>query len=509
MDEKARILIVDDDDSTRRILSLVFYKKGYETETAETGREAIDKAKGGFFNLALLDIRLPDMEGLELLVPLKKMHPDMEVIMVTGYASMETAVRALNEGASAYITKPLKIEEVLVPVREALEKQRLAMELRNLALIDELTGLHNRRGFMLLAQQQLKLAKRTKMGMLLLFADFNNLKWINDVLGHYEGDLALTETAYILKETFRETDIIARIGGDEFGVLAIEGRKSSAEVLMSRLQNKLDTNNKKAMRPYKLSLSVGIARYDPECPCSIDELLDRADRLMYEQKRGILPPITETLGKRHLVEEKGRAGEELNRSFEQLRRTLGGTIKALASAVEMRDPYTASHIRKVTQLAFAIAKEMDLSEEQIEGIHVAGTLHDIGKIYVPVEILNKPDRLTEMEMGLIKAHSQVGPEILKEIEFPWPVAQIVLQHHERMDGSGYPSGLSGKDILLEARILAVADVVEAMASHRPYRPSLGIDKALEEISHNRGVLYDPEVVDACLQVITEKGFTFG
>ncbi|UCD72198.1 MAG: HD-GYP domain-containing protein [Syntrophobacterales bacterium] len=190
-----------------------------------------------------------------------------------------------------------------------------------------------------------------------------------------------------------------------------------------------------------------------------------------------------------------------------------GTIKALASAVEMRDPYSAmrdsyttGHIRKVAKLAFAIAEEMDLPKVEIEGTYVAGTLHDIGKIYVPVEILNKPGRLTEMEMSLVKDHSRVGPEILKEIEFPWPVAQIVRQHHERMDGSGYPQGLSGEEIILEARILAVADVVEAMASRRPNRPSLGMDKALEEISHNKGVLYDPQVVDACSQVINEKGF---
>ncbi|MFQ5841976.1 MAG: HD domain-containing phosphohydrolase, partial [Thermodesulfobacteriota bacterium] len=503
MEKKARILIVDDDASTRRILSLILDEKGYETETAGTGREAIEKVKERFYNLALLDIRLPDMEGIELLAPLKKIHPEMEMIMVTGYASAETAVRALNEGASAYVTKPLNMEEVLPPVREVLEKQRLAVELRNLILVDGLTGLNNRRGFMILVQQQLKLANRTKMGLLLLFADVDNLKWTNDVLGHNKGDQALIATANILKQTFREPDIIARIGGDEFAVLAIESRKQSAEILMSRLQEKLDAHNAKGRRSYKLSLSVGIAYYDPKCPCSIDELLERADRSMYEQKRKALAPAREASFEQGSVREKRGAREELKQSVEQIQRTVGGTIRALASAVEMRDPYTAvrdsytaGHIRKVAELASAIAKEMDLSEEQVEGIHVAGTLHDIGKVYVPVEILNKPGRLTEMEMGLIKAHSQVGPEILKEIDFPWPVAQIVRQHHERMDGSGYPQGITGEDILLEARILAVADVVEAMASHRPYRPAHGMKKALEEIAQNKSILYDPVVVDA-------------
>lgn len=206
--------------------------------------------------------------------------------------------------------------------------------------------------------------------------------------------------------------------------------------------------------------------------------------------------------------ERERAEEELQQGLEKVRRTLEGTVQALAATTERRDPYTAGHQQRVTRLACAIAQEMGLPEEEIEGIRVTGTLHDIGKISVPAEILNKPGRLTEMEMTLIKTHPQVGHEILKTVEFPWPVAQIVLQHHERMDGSEYPSGLSGEEILPEARILAVADVVEAMSSHRPYRPALGKDKALEEISRNRGVLYDSNVVDACLKVFTEKGFKF-
>ena len=174
----------------------------------------------------------------------------------------------------------------------------------------------------------------------------------------------------------------------------------------------------------------------------------------------------------------------------------------------MRDPYTAGHQRRVTQLAHAIANEMGLPEERIEGIRMAGLIHDLGKINVPAEILSKPGTLTELEYGLIQMHPQIGHDVLKTIDFPWPVAQTVLQHHERMNGSGYPQGLSGEDVLLEARILGVADVVEAMASHRPYRPPRGIDKALQEISQNRGILYDPEVVDICLKLFIEKGFTF-
>jgi HD-GYP domain-containing protein (c-di-GMP phosphodiesterase class II) len=208
------------------------------------------------------------------------------------------------------------------------------------------------------------------------------------------------------------------------------------------------------------------------------------------------------------ITDSQRAQGELENSIMKLRKAMGGIIQAMALTVEKRDPYTAGHQRRVSDLARAISTEMELSEEQIDGIRLAGTIHDIGKICVPADILSKPGRLTEHEFGIIKDHPQVGYDILKEIEFPWPIAQIVYQHHERMDGSGYPRGLAGEKILLEARIIALADVVEAMSSHRPYRPSLGIGKALEEISTHSGVYYEPAAVDACLRLFKEKRFEY-
>jgi PAS domain S-box-containing protein len=208
------------------------------------------------------------------------------------------------------------------------------------------------------------------------------------------------------------------------------------------------------------------------------------------------------------ITERVRAEKELRQRFEKLQRALEGTITALAAMVEKRDLYIVGHHQRVTQLACAIAEEMGLTEERIEGLRVAGTLHDIGRIGVPIQILSKPSQLAEIELAMVKTHPQVGYDLLRTIEFPWPVAPILLQHHERMDGSGYPKGLVGESILLEARILGVADVVEAMTCRRSYRSALGVDKALGEISRNSGVLYDPGVVEACLKLFTEKGFTF-
>jgi PAS domain S-box-containing protein/putative nucleotidyltransferase with HDIG domain len=201
--------------------------------------------------------------------------------------------------------------------------------------------------------------------------------------------------------------------------------------------------------------------------------------------------------------------KRLQETLESLRKALGITIQVMVAAVETRDPYTAGHQLRIAGLSQAIAGEMGLSPDRIEGIRMAAVIHDIGKLYVPAEILSKPTRLREIEYTLIKEHAQKGYEILKDVESPWPIAEMVRQHHERMDGSGYPQGLKGDGILLEARIMAVADVVESMASHRPYRPTLGIDAALGEIEGNRGILYDADVVDACLRLFREKGYHLG
>ncbi|MBN2539864.1 MAG: PAS domain S-box protein [Deltaproteobacteria bacterium] len=206
------------------------------------------------------------------------------------------------------------------------------------------------------------------------------------------------------------------------------------------------------------------------------------------------------------ITERTKMEEDLKQSFQQIRKGLHATVQAMAETVETRDPFTAGHQRRVSDLAGSIATEMNLPKDEIEGLLTAATIHDLGKISIPAEILSKPARLTNIEFALIKDHPQAGFNILKNIDFPWPVARIVLEHHERVDGTGYPNGLKGDEILLESRILAVADVVEAMCSHRPYRPSLGMDAALEEIARNRGTLYDTEVVDACLRLFHEKKF---
>ena len=216
-----------------------------------------------------------------------------------------------------------------------------------------------------------------------------------------------------------------------------------------------------------------------------------------------LKKMAESLNAQNVILEK-----QVEEKTAKIQEMLNATIKAMALAVEIRDPYTAGHQERVANLACAIARKMQLPATQISAIRFSGILHDIGKIRIPAAIINRPGKLLPIEREIIKIHPKIGYDLLNHIPFPWPIAEIVLQHHEKMDGSGYPRGLKGKDILLEAKILTVADVTEAESSHRPYRPTRGIESALDEIKKNRGVLYHPDVVDACLALFEEDHFEF-
>ncbi|MCR6631041.1 MAG: HD domain-containing protein [Magnetospirillum sp.] len=196
---------------------------------------------------------------------------------------------------------------------------------------------------------------------------------------------------------------------------------------------------------------------------------------------------------------------ERQQAAERMKRVLLQTVKAVSLTLEMRDPYTAGHQRRVAQLAQAIGERMGLDADRLEGLHTGALIHDLGKINVPSDFLSRPGKLSDAAFGVIKSHPNVGAEIVDGVDFPWPIARMIREHHERLDGSGYPAGLRGEEIILEARILAVADVVEAISSHRPYRPSLGLDAALKEIQDRAGTAYDPAVVDACLAVIRDNG----
>lgn len=298
------------------------------------------------------------------------------------------------------------------------------------------------------------------------------------------------------------SDIILPGGSGIELVRAIRGSAPEVMIILMTGEPTVET----ATEGFRLGVHDYLSK--PVTKGAVLRSVEQALRLKHLQEEALRLQESDRQHREHLEELVSERTQALTDSVERLRRTIAGTIHTMALIIETRDPYTAGHQQRVANLARAIAAAQGYSPERLEGTYFAGLIHDVGKIGIPAEILSKPCRLSEIEFGLIKTHPEQGFAVLHEIEFPWPIANIVYQHHERMDGSGYPRGLKGDELLPEARILGVADVVEAMAAHRPYRPALGIDAALEEIVAQRGILYDAGVVDTCVRLFREGAFSF-
>ncbi len=319
-----------------------------------------------------------------------------------------------------------------------------------------------------------------------------------EVIRKVRQNQAYQRLPIILVSALRETG--DRVKGIEAGCDDFLSKPVDKLELLTRVRSLLKVKAyNDLMANYRKELESEVARRTEELKRTLENLRqDIARRMLAEEA------LKESDKKYRVLADEDLANRK--KEVERIRKALRATVQAIAVTAETRDPYTAGHQRRVADLARAIAMEMNLPLDMIDGIHMAAAIHDLGKISVPAEILSKPTKLLDIEFMLIKTHSQCGYDILKDIDFPWPVARTVLEHHERINGSGYPNGLTGDKILMEARILSVADVVESMASHRPYRPALGIDAALNEISKNKGILYDPGVSEACLRLFHEKGY---
>jgi len=430
MKEAAEILIADDDVGLASNLKDILEAEGYNTTVAHDGKTALNFCPDNSVDLALVDIKLPDMSGVELIQKLSKQHPRAAYIIITGYAALDSAIDAVKQREIvAYETKPLAMEHILTLIRQVIERKRTEKELHKAH--DYLDRIIN---------------------------------------GMYESLM-------IIDRDYRIVDV-NKCFLESYG----KSRKQTIGHTCYEIthRNSQPCSGAECLCPRKVIFETGT-------PLTVDHTnKDKHGKDLIVEISGfpLLSPTGEVeyvVEIQHDITERKRMEEERKQSARN----------------------------RVTALACAIARELGLSEDQIEGLRMAGFVHDIGKIAVPSDILSKPGRLSEIEFALIKVHPQAGYDILgKGKGFPWPIAQIVLQHHERMDGSGYPSGISGEDIIFEARILAVADVVEAMSSHRPYRAAIGIDGALEEISKKRGIWYDPQVVDACIRLFHEKNFKF-
>ena len=453
--EKKQILVVDDEVLIAQDIANILGDLGYGVcSLAFNVDDAIAKAKSDSPDLVLMDIRLSsgDRDGIDAAEVIIK-EQGIPVIFITAYSDNNNFIRAKKLGTCGYLLKPFDKEELYKTIELALARHEKHSVLADAVEANKMT--HD-------------ILEKSPFGVMVIDA---------------EGYVELVNPAMIIMSGESKEDLLSVnvFNHDTYQRIGLSDKIKSALTGENFFLGPVEYSSLK-----KKDLAVKNYTGIP----------------FVENHQNKVILYVEDITHRMSVE------AELQLSFWKLQKTIETTIYAIAKMVEKRDPYTAGHQERVARLAAAIASKMDLTKDKIDSTYMAALIHDVGKMYIPSEILTKPGQLTMPEFSMIKTHAEFGSDILGGIEFPWPVAQSVVQHHERMDGSGYPSGLSKDQIIIEARIIAVADVVEAMASHRPYRPSLGIVAAIDEIKKNRGIRYDSDVVDACVDLYDNDEFDF-
>ena len=454
MDKPLRVLLIEDSEDDAVLILRELRKAGYtplseRVETEYTMRSALSSQK---WDIILSDYNMPEFCAAEALSVYRECGIEVPFIIVSGAVGEEKAVQLMKEGAHDYVMKDNL--QRLVP---AIERELKESEDRKSRKIAE--DSYRKSDFIVNASRD----------MMALINRSGIFETVNSSFCKIFG-----------KE--RQQEIVGHSVSEIWGQEVYEQK---IKPCLERCQNGEDINTEDWFDMEGMGTQCLEISYIP-----------------YRNSNGV---VTHAIMAAHNITNRKMAEQELDKSYRNLQKTLEETVNALSALVEMRDPYTAGHQNRVARIARAIAQELGLSEDAVQGIWVASLIHDIGKVRVPADILSRPAHLSSAEFELIKEHPRTGYEILKKIDFPWPIAEIVLQHHERINGSGYPLGLKGDEILFASRIIGVADVVEAMTYHRPYREALGLDAALDEIKENKGILYDSDVVDACIKVFLEKG----
>lgn len=463
-----KILVVEDYEGLRKLVQKELERYGFITDGVNSGEEAIKWVKNNNKSLVIMDYKLPDMSAEEVIKELVDEKVNVHFIIMTGYGDIKVAVEMMKLGVKDYIIKDSSFLD-LIPNAAKRVISDLENEIKLIKAEDALKS--SEENYRLLAESVNDLIWKADLDLKFTYVSQSvkrMLEYSPDELLNIKLEKLLTKESAKRLHDFYDKAIHKKEGNDHVNsksqMIELEQRKKTGTTVWTEISVSLIYDSNKRVNGF-----MGVTRN-----------------------------ITE----RKIAEQK------IAQSFKDLRNLLEASIQAMGKATEIKDPYTAGHQRRVGILSYEISKRMKLTEEQCEGVRLAAAIHDFGKIYVPAEILSKPGILSENELCIIKSHPEVGFDILKTIDFPWPIAKIVLQHHERINGSGYPNGIKGDDISIEAKIISVADVVEAMASHRPYRPALGLKEAIKEIKKNRGILYDPKIVDICIDIITSPNFKF-
>ena len=455
--EKLKILIVEDENIVAKDIKGSLKGFGYDVvDIVGTGEEAIRRTEELSPDLVLMDIMLKGkMNGIDVAHYIRE-NTHIPVVFLTAYADEDTLHSAKLSEPFGYIIKPFEDAELHSTIQMAIYRFDMERKLKE-------------------REQWLTTILKSISDAVIVTDQNGKITFMNPV--------AETLTA------FNQAEALGKNVFDIYRIIDDKNLGTTDQLIQDRIKSEMFIQRANQLLVSKTNDIVPV---------------DTVQTNLVDHKESVSGSVVVIRDITKKLEAEAKTVETL----EKLRMAMGGMIQAMAYTVEKRDPYTAGHQRRVADLARTIATEMRLSSDQVDGIRMAGVVHDVGKIAIPSEILSKPGALTDLEYNLVKKHPEVGYDILKNIDFPWPIADIVLQHHERLDGSGYPRGLKGEEMLAEAKILAVADVMEAMSSHRPYRAAVGVDKALEELNEKKDRLYDAEVVAVCVDLFTKKKYEF-
>jgi len=443
------ILLVEDDRITSKLIQKYIYDIGYNLASAASSpEEALEVIEKKQPDLILMDINLEgNIDGIEFANSISSKYT-IPFVYITSSVDYSTIERAKKSNAYGYIIKPFDKRDLRAAVEMAFLRHEMERRIRE----DE---------------KKMATILNSIVDMVVVVDSDGYINYINAA----GLKMLAKERDFVIGKPISE---IVKIGSDP---------KEDSDVFFPMSMNYIEFNNYLKTNGKSIPVdftSTPLWMENGKLKGAVLVIRDITQQVEYDKK--------------------------IQESMEILSRAMHGTVDVITKTVESRDPYTAGHQKNVADIATEIAKFMGLKRDVVEGVKLAGQIHDLGKIGIPAEILNKPGRISEIEFALIKTHSQIGYDILKNIDFPWPVADIVLQHHEKINGSGYPNGLKGEEILIEAKIIAVADVLEAMASHRPYRAALGLEVAFAELEKHKGTLFDEQIVEACILIFKDKGF---
>jgi len=523
--KQLNILMLEDNPADSRLIEeLLKDVAGTQYRFEQTDRlfHGMERLITNSIDVVILDLGLPDSQGMETLLSLSAKFKKMPIVVMTGLDDEDIAIKAVHKGAQDYLVKGQVDGTILSrSLRYAVERKQVQQENElSLKILQILNRPGEQKGLIRMILMLIKefsgceaVGIRLKEGY-----DYPYLETSGFIPGHIEmekhicaidekGKPILDPVGKPVLECMCGNIIRGRFDPDMsfFTEAGSFWTNCTTDLLASSIEAErlAFTRNRCNFEGYESVALVPLKTENGNI--GLLQLCDTSrDKFSFDFIH-FLEGIAESIG---VVLARKSLEEKLLFSNAALKKTMNDAINIMVKVVEMRDLYTAGHQQRVADLSIAIAREMKLDEIFIEQLRMAAIVHDIGKINIPSELLSKPARLNDLEYHMIQTHPLGGFDIVKGMDFPCVIAQYILQHHERLDGSGYPKGLKGEDIILGARILAVADVVEAMASHRPYRPALGIDKALDEISKNKGKLYDSDVVDACLRLFNDKCFAF-